>query len=276
MPLPLFLAAGCGSTGRQESSQSLNAGYMTQAMKEQGIIYILPGIQGVDDHYKTIRQGLRGAGLNCAIMIHPWGSHIPGFDLAVNATGSAGHDWAKRFAEDIRKYQRRYPGRPVHVIGQSGGAGVAVFALEALAQSGAAPVTGVILLNASLSSDYDLTRALGSSTKGIVNFCNIEDVALLGVGTAVIGNMDGGHGDSAGRAGFVMSYPKLYQVKVTPNMVSVSSASHFADTTEAFTAQYIAPWITKQLWPVPIGSDGTWPTSQPAPKQAATEPVAMP
>ena len=127
---------------------------------------------------------------------------------------------------------------------------------------------------ASLSADYDLTRALGKSTKGIVNFCNIEDVAVLGVGTTVIGNMDGGHGDSAGLAGFVGTYAKLYQVKVTPAMVSVSSASHFADTTEAFTAQYIAPWITKQSWPVPVGGDGTWPASQPAPKQATTAPAA--
>jgi hypothetical protein len=164
----------------------------------------------------------------------------------------------------------------VHIIGQSGGAGVAVFALEALAQSDAAPVAGAILLDASLSADYDLTTALGRSAKGIVNFCNIEDVAVLGVGTTVMGNMDGGHGDSAGLAGCVGSYPKLYQVKVTPDMVSDSSASHFADTTEAFTAQYIAPWITKQRWPVPVGGDGTWPASQPAPKQATTHPAATP
>lgn len=276
MLLPLFLAVGWGFTGCQESSLSLNARYATPAMKEQGIVYILPGIQGVDDHYKTIRQGLRDAGVNGAILIHPWGSGIPGFNMALNATGSTGHDWGKNLAEDIRKYQRRYPGRTVHIIGQSGGAAVAVFALEALAKSGAAPVAGVILLNASLSADYDLTRALGQSTKGIVNFCNIEDVAVLGVGTTVMGNMDGGHGDSAGRGGFVGSYPKLHQVKVTPNMVSVASASHFADTTEAFTAQYIAPWITKQLWPVPIGADGTWPASQPSPRQVTTEPADAP
>jgi hypothetical protein len=267
--LPLFLAAGC------ESTRSLNAAYTTQAMKEQGIVYILPGIQGVDGHYKTIRQGLRSAGVNCAIMIYPWGSHIPGVSLAINSVGSAGHDWGKHLAEEIRKYRRAYPGRTVHIIGQSGGAGVAVFTLEALARSGAAPVAGVILLDASLSADYDLTAALGESAKGIANFCNIEDVAVLGVGTTVMGNMDGGHGDSAGLAGFVVTYPKLYQVKVTPDMVSVSSASHFADTTEAFTAQYIAPWITKQRWPVPVGGDGAWPASQPAPKQASA-PAAAP
>ena len=251
--LPLSLTAGCGWTWWQESPQALNANYTTPAMKEQGIVFILPGIQGVDDHYKTIRQGLRRAGLKCAILIQPWGSQIPGVKLAVNQLGTdAGRDWGKKIAENIRAYQRQYPGRAVHVIGQSGGSAVAVFALEALAESGAEPVAGVILLDASLSADYDLTRALGKSTKGIVNFYNLGDVAVLGVGTAVLGNIDGGHGDSAGRTGFEASYPKLHQVKVTPNMVSVSNASHFADTSTAFTAKYIAPWIMEQRWPVPV------------------------
>lgn len=249
--LPLFLTAGCGWTWGQESAQALNADYTTPAMKEQGIIYILPGIQGVDDHYKTIRQGLRDAGLNCAVMIQPWGSQIPGVKLAVNQMDTvANRDWGKNIAENIRAYQRQYPGRAVHVIGQSGGSAVAVFTLEALADSDAAPVAGVILLDASLSADYDLTTALDKSTKGIVNFCNIGDVAVLGVGTAVMGNLDGGHGDSAGRTGFEEVYPKLHQIKVTPNMVSVSDASHFADTSAAFAAKYIAPWIMDQGWPV--------------------------
>ena len=38
----------------------LNSAYTTTAMKEKGIIYILPGIQGVDYHYKNIRLGLQG------------------------------------------------------------------------------------------------------------------------------------------------------------------------------------------------------------------------
>ena len=251
--LPLSLTAGCGWTWWQESPQDLNANHATSAMKEQGIVFILPGIQGVDDHYKTIRQGLRRAGLPCAIVIQPWGSQVPGVKLAVNQLGTdAGRDWGRSIAENIRAYQQQYPGRTVHVMGQSGGSAVAVFALEALAESGAPPVTGVILLDASLSADYDLTTALGKSTRGIVNFCNIEDVAVLGVGTAVMGNVDGGHGDSAGRTGFEARYPKLYQVKVTPDMVSASIASHFADTTEAFAAEYIAPWIMDPRWPVAV------------------------
>jgi esterase/lipase superfamily enzyme len=251
--LPLFLTTGCGFKWWQESSQSLNGNDTTPAMKKQGMVFILPGIQGVDDHYKTIRQGLRSAGVRCAITIQAWGSQIPGVKLAANQLDTvAARNSGKDIAQIILAYQRQYPGRTVHLIGQSAGSAVAVFALEALAESGAKPVAGVILLDASLSADYDLTTALGKSTKGIVNFCNIEDVAVLEVGTAVVGNLDGGHGDSAGRTGFEARYSKLHQVKVTPDMVSVDSASHFADTTAAFTANYIAPWIMGQHWPVAV------------------------
>ena len=253
MALTLSLTTGCGWMWWQESPQSLNASSTTPAMKAKGIIYILPGIQGMDDHYTAIRQGLRRAGVRSAIEIHLWGSQIPGVKLAVNEMGTdAGRDWGRKIAEDIYEYQRVYPGRAVHLIGQSGGSAVAIFVLEALAESGATPVTGVILLDASLSADYDLTVALGKSTQGIVNFRNSEDVAALGVGTAVMGNLDGGHGDSAGRTGFKASPLKLYEVKVTPSMVSASDASHFADTSAAFAVKYIAPWIMQRRWPVPV------------------------
>ena len=39
------------------------------------------------------------------------------------------------------------------------------------------------------------------SQEGIVNFYNEKDVALLGIGTTILGNVDGGRGPSAGRVG---------------------------------------------------------------------------
>ena len=64
-----------------------------------------------------------------------------------------------------------------------------------------------MLLDASLGADYDLTSALGQCHKGIVNFYNLKDVAMLEVGTEIFGNLDGSHGDSAGRTGFESAIP---------------------------------------------------------------------
>jgi hypothetical protein len=43
---------------------------------------------------------------------------------------------------------------------------------------------------------------------------------MLEVGTKIFGNLVGSHGESAGRTGFERDFPKLYQAKVTKEMVS--------------------------------------------------------
>jgi pimeloyl-ACP methyl ester carboxylesterase len=219
-------------------------------MLQRGIVYILPGIQGVDYHYKDIRNGLIGAGINCAIKIHPWGCQIPGLNLAVNETNVLGNRaWGKRIAKEIAAYQQQFPGRRIYMIGQSGGAGVSIFTAEALADLQAAPIEGLVLLDASVSNDYNLTKALSVCREGIVNFYNEKDTALLGFGTAVMGNVDGGHAPSAGRVGFKGQYPKLYNVRIRPDMIDDFADPHFADCSQAFASQYLAPWIIDHSWP---------------------------
>lgn len=237
------LLAGCGDT--------LNADFTKPEMRDKGMVYILPGIQGVDYHYLNIRKGLIGAGVPYAVKIHPWGCQIPGINLAINQTDTKDdRQWGATIAQEIADYQGQYPGRPVFIIGQSGGAGVAVFAAEAMANiEGASRLAGLVLLDGSISADYDLNLALSRCSEGIVNFYNLSDVALLEYGTGLMGNVDGGHGASAGLKGFTGSFAGLYQVQVTQDMVDDFESPHFADCSQAFTAQYIAPWVIDRGWP---------------------------
>ncbi|MHC4986268.1 MAG: alpha/beta fold hydrolase [Planctomycetota bacterium] len=229
----------------------INEADTTPAMMDRGMVYILPGIQGVDCHYFNIRQGLRGAGLKCAIMIHPWGSQIPGIGMAINQTNTmADRDWGRKIAQDVAAYQRAHPDKRIYIIGQSGGGGVAVFAAEALASiPGAKPIEGLVLLDASISANCELAPALSMCNHGIVNYYNLSDVALLQTGTALFGNVDGGHGDSAGQTGFSGHFEGLYEVQVKEDMVEPLADPHFADTGVAFTTRYIAPWILEKRWP---------------------------
>ena len=245
------LALLMGMVGCDGAAMSLNESDTAPSMMDRGIVYILPGIQGVDYHYKNIRRGLRGSGLRCAIKIHPWGCQIPGINLAINEMDVAGdREWGRRIAQEIAEYQRNYPGRPIGIIGQSGGAGVAIFTAEALSKMpGAKPMEYLVLLDASVSANYDLSTALSMCNRGILNFYNQQDVALLGAGTRMFGNVDGGHGDSAGRTGFEGRFPKLYQIEVKKDMVDAFADPHFADTSSAFTSQYIAPWLIDKTWP---------------------------
>ncbi len=110
-------------------------------------------------------------------------------------------------------------------------------------------MAGLVLLDGSISADYDLNLALSRCSEGIVNFYNLSDVALLEYGTGLMGNVDGGHGASAGLKGFTGSFAGLYQVQVTQDMVDDFESPHFADCSQAFTAQYIAPWVIDRGWP---------------------------
>ena len=241
--LALLVSVGCEDT--------LNAAYTQPAQLSRGIVYILPGIQGVDYHYKNIRNGLIGSGVNCAVKIHPWGCQIPGLNLMVNQTDVKGdRNWGKKIAEEIAEYQRDYPGKPVWIVAQSGGCGVAVFCAEWMTRTpGAKPLEGLILLDASVSADYNLNAALSMCREGILNFYNLSDVALLEVGTKVFGNVDGGHGASAGRTGFTGRFSKLWQIEVKKDMVDDFADPHFADCSKAFTAHYISPWVIDRRWP---------------------------
>ncbi len=242
------MAAGAGCNGNSE--------FLTEDRLNNGMVIILPGIEGYSGLNEDIRRGLLSAGMNYAMPIHSWGRPIPGAGMLLNQVDFIGNRLAGvRVANMVTEYQDSHPGRPVYIVGHSGGGGVAVFAAEAMPKD--RQVDGLILLSASISSAYNLTKALEHCGQGIVNFYNRSDTTLLGVGTSVIGNVDGTHGPSAGLIGFdwpkpgdkqekKQVYGKLYQVEVTPAMSS--GDPHASTTRPGFVAMYVSPWIY-DVWP---------------------------
>ncbi len=238
----MLTAMGCNGIGS-------NMHYLTDVRKENGLVIILPGIEGESEFNHNIRRGLVSAGCYRAIPIYGWGTPIPGIGMLVNQTNFIGNRIAgANIAKMIEKYQDSYPGRPVFVIGHSGGGGVAVFTAEGMSKG--RKIDGLILLSASISADYDLTKAVNNCKSGIVNFYNREDTGLLGIGTAVMGNVDGGHGPSAGLIGFTRAFPNLYQVQLTQSMTFASGGgTHDAATRPGFVSRYVAPWVLSSGWP---------------------------
>ena len=239
-----------------------NDAFMTPERLDAGLVVILPGIEGESQANHNIRDGLSNAGIDRSLVIWHWGRPIPGVGMLLNQMDFIGNYAAgERIAQRIMKYQDQHPDRPVHIIGHSGGGGIAVFAASAMPEG--REVTGVILLSASISSNHDVTRALKHCSSGILNFYNTNDGALLGLATTVLGNVGGAHGPSAGLMGFTMpkdsaseekrlAYRKLYQVPMTGAMISGATA-HFAATQPSFVSSYVAPWITNSNWPADPG-----------------------
>ncbi len=236
-----------------------NEVYVTQQRENEGLVVILPGIEGESSLNRNIRRGLDTAGVEAAMPIYSWGRPIPLAGMVLNQIDVAGNRRAgRRIAGKIVEYKESYPGRPVYIIGHSGGGGIAVFAAEAMPDG--SRIDGLVLLSASISSNYDLTEALNNCRKGIVNFHNPRDVGLLGLGTTLAGTVDGARGSSAGLEGFATpgadtpaekrrAYRKLFQIRVPAD----AGSPHQASTRPEFVAGHVAPWVSGESWPVNAG-----------------------
>jgi len=246
MALAVCLLAQGGCTNGEVGGQM----YMGPERLSQGLVVILPGIEGEGVGSFGVRTGLLAGGVKAALPVFRWGRPIPLAGPLLNQTDVHGNRLAgQRIARMVVNYQDAHPGRPVYLVGHSGGGGVAVFAAEAMPPGRS--LEGLILLSASLSSGYDLSDALAHCRKGIVNFHSKGDVAFLMIGTTLVGNVDGVRGPSAGAIGFERKYPRLYQVPWSPEMAAAGNFGGHADTTHApFVSKFVAPWILADTWPV--------------------------
>ena len=165
---------------------------------ELGLVYMFPGIEGGYWSLGEARRAFRDAGIDSAIYTHEW--KYPFLWLGNLTDYSANRDAAQKAAERIVDYYSRYPGRPVDLVGYSGGGGLAVMTAEALPAD--VQVRHVILVHAAISPTYDLTGALKNIQGDLVNFYSPYDWFMLGLGTSVFGTIDSEHVAAAGQTGF--------------------------------------------------------------------------
>ncbi len=220
---------------------------------ERGLVLVLPGIEGESCINHSIARGLADGGVSYAIEIHDWTTgviflflyHLRGWRRNVKQ--------AERLARRIVEYQAAYPGRPVHVVGHSGGGAMAVLILERLPVN--AVVTSAVLLQPAISPGYDLSTALARTERGIWNFRSVIDVFFEGLATSIGGTTDGRHSPAAGMIGFrppanltgpgkELYATRLVDVPFRPAMIAdFHFGGHFGPTNRVFVAEQIAPLL---------------------------------
>ncbi len=220
---------------------------------QHGLVLVLPGVEGESCLNHSVARGLADGGLPSAIEIFDWTTgvillfpyHLRGRrrNLAL----------AQRLAQRVVEYRCAYPGRPVHLVGHSGGGALCVLALERLPAD--ASVTSAVLLQPAISPGYDLSAALAKTECGIWNFSSLLDVFFDGIGTIVAGTMDGRHTPAAGMIGFRppagldAAGRELYRARLhaVPFRPSMCAAFHFGGhmdvTNRVFVAERIAPLL---------------------------------
>lgn len=230
----------------------------------RGLVLVLPGIEGRSTWNLDVARGLDDGGVKAAIEIYVWNTPIPFAPMINLADLERNQEQAARLARRIRQYQSDYPGRPIHLVGHSAGAGIAIMALESLPKDH--PVTGALLLAPAVSPHHNLYRALQRTEMGIVNCYSPLDVFFLSLGTMVLGTVDRELGPAAGAVGFArqadpvsraLYAERLYQVKWTAEMSRTGNiGGHMGWTSPAFVRDYLAPLVLQQQtrqWP-----SGAW------------------
>lgn len=214
--------------------------------KEHGLIIVLPGIEGISSVNDGITKGLAAAGLPHAMLIHDWRRYRLWSPLHL-ASEKHNRQQARVVADVVVDYQRNFPGRPVHLIGHSAGAGISLMVLDMLPES--VRVQSVILLAAAVSRHVNADVLSGRTTDGIWNFFSVLDLPTVGLGTFVFGTTDRRHTVSAGAMGFseassdsVMN--RLFQIRFRlPMILDWNFGGHFGATNSAFVRHYIAPLL---------------------------------
>lgn len=243
-----MLGSGCIGPRDYCSAQRLDRGYTI----------VLPGIEGGSTISSGIVKGLVDGRVPTAIEIHDWTIGPSYVSAVVNLRNSAhNRNQAREIASKIVRYQNQYPGKPVYLIGHSGGGGIAVYTLESLPPG--YEVSSTILLAPALSPDYDLRRALRRCQGTIYHFFSPYDVGFLKFGTSLAGTIDGQHTKAAGAVGFSMPWglsredrqlyaTRLRQQRYTPKMAdSGNPGSHLGWAKRRFVSDWLAPLINAQI-----------------------------
>jgi pimeloyl-ACP methyl ester carboxylesterase len=145
--------------------------------------------------------GLKAGGVSSEVEIVDWTTGTPALMLVHLRHETRNRRQAAQIAAKIVEYQSQYPGRPVNLIGHSGGGGLALMVVEALPPGQC--VDCVVLLAAAISPDYDLRPVLAKTRRGVWNYSShAGDSLLLVAGTSAFGTIDGRYSSSAGAVGF--------------------------------------------------------------------------
>jgi pimeloyl-ACP methyl ester carboxylesterase len=234
----LVFSAGCWTPPRASVCQ-----------QGAGLVYMLPGIEGGPWTMKWAYEGLRAGGVQAEIRVFDWKRGPAWLENLTDYEGNLCR--AAILADEIAAFERDQPGRPVDLVGYSGGGGLAILAAEALAPQ--ARLRNIVLAQAAIDPEHGLTDVLSHVDGKVVNLYCPSDWYILGVGTRVFGTIDRSYTESAGKNGFDLDRAvpdmhlrhKLHQVRWTADALRTGHpGNHTGILLREWNRRYVAPYLT--------------------------------
>jgi pimeloyl-ACP methyl ester carboxylesterase len=231
-----FMLLGAAAPARAQTAQA-----------SKDYLVHMPGIAGYHWLDRQFLSGLRDAGFEGDIEVRDWPGDDPG--LAALLARKRNRQEAQAVADMILARVREHPGGRIVLTAHSGGAGIAVWALEKLPDD--VKVDTVLMLAPALSPRYDLSKALRHVRGNAYAFTSTFDAIVLGAGTSTFGTIDGVKCDAAGRCGFTVpdgadekAYEKLVQVPYDAKWMQEGNiGDHIGPMGFRFTRSVLAPLV---------------------------------
>ena len=229
--------AGCGHTPAPTVRQT-----------EVGLVYLLPGIEGGPWSLQWARRAFRDAGVESEIRSYSWKRPFGTLDNLTDYEGNRAR--AATLADEIATYRQQHAAAVIDIVGYSGGGGLAVMVAEALPEQ--VRLRNIVLVQAALSPNYDLTPALAHVAGKLVNFYCPTDWLILGVGTKLFGTMDRAKTTSAGKDGFDLECAvldpavraRVEQHRWKPEMLRTGHlGNHASILLYSWNKRYVAPYL---------------------------------
>lgn len=194
----LAMGTGCSSSSWELRSED-----------QFGRTYYIEGAGNWGFGRLAVPEGLRHAGYQGRIASYRWSATLnPLLDQTVFR--GVAKVQGRKLAREIEHYLDQHPNNEVHIIGQSAGTGVAIWACEHL--KAPAKVGNVILLSSSLSSDYEMSKALANIRGTVFVYYSPHD-GILGGPVQLLGTIDGALGSqAAGLVGLQCSSSKIRNI----------------------------------------------------------------
>ncbi len=214
----------------------------------------LPGIGGLRSIDQSLVRGFVQGGFSGDVQIYDWTDGDGGIDALHNYNRNRRE--AQLIADRLVARHRADPHGKIFLTCHSGGAGLAVWALEDLP-----PDVGVdvlLFMSPALSPTYDLSRALRHVKGRAYVFTSLSDNLVLGYGTRLFGTIDGIKTDAAGRVGFVQpatanaeQYRKLIELPYQSTWTHYHNlGDHVGGMTRAFGMSVLTPLLLSGVLPI--------------------------
>ncbi len=207
----------------------------------RGLVLLYPGSFNTTSEMIGFYYGLKEGGVDQAIEVVKWAAfldHMIDPEGAQVRIAARAHEEAAR----IKAYAEAHPGRPITLVGYSGGAWFAVATAERLDPS--VSVDRILMMSPAIRRDYDLTAALAKTRLGAVCFWSPLDTFTVTI-AATFNLADSTKSEPAATFSFDMDDTRLHEIEYDP---AWREYGYYGEHEEylllvGWIAEFVAPWV---------------------------------